>query len=399
MPSSKPHAVAGAPSKSHSPTESEPQGIKDYSYIDTDAALAALVARIRIASAADPNFRCCLDTEADSLHHYQEKLCLIQLAFANEFVLIDPLAIKDMSDFIAAIDVGTVWFHGSDYDLTLLRKTYGWNPRVMRDTQIAARLVGSRAFGLAALIEMHFGKALSKASQKADWSRRPLPETMLNYAVDDVRYLLALADILVGQLTEKGRTEWFIESCEALQRDVSERSGGKKEDPWRVQGAGRLQPKGLAVLKAMWEWRETAAAERDYPCFRVISNKQMMDLVTHFETSDEPMYPPAGWRPRWKQEFCDAIQAVVDADPTTWPRKLKATSSRLSDTARDQVDKLCQARDTIGKTLDIEGSLIGSRGTLEVVVSKAEGINELLNWQQTLLAKPLAEARALLGFV
>jgi ribonuclease D len=375
-----------------------PTTARDYTYVDTDTDLAALVARINTARHATPNFRCCLDTEADSLHHFQEKLCLIQLAFADEFVLIDPLAIKDMSAFIAAIDAGDVWFHGADYDLTLLRKTYGWSPRVMRDTQIAARLAGSRAFGLAALIEAHFGKALSKASQKADWSRRPLPDTMLNYAVDDVRYLLTLADILQDQLAAKGRTDWFIESCVDLQKDVANRSGLRKEDPWRVQGAGRLQPKGLAVLKAMWEWRETAAEERDYPCFRVMSNKQMIEIVTHFEATDEPLYPPAGWRPRWKKEFCEAIQIVVDAEPSTWPRRIKPQSSRLSDTARDQVDRLCQARDAIGKDLDIEGSLIGSRGTLEVVAAKAEGIQELLTWQQTLLATPLAEARAALGF-
>ena len=367
------------------------------SYVDTPEKLAALVSRVQAVAASSKDFRSCLDTEADSLHHYQEKLCLIQLAFGDEYALIDPLAIEDMAPLIAALDQGEMWFHGADYDLTLLRRTYGWVPARVRDTQIAARLTGSRQFGLAALVEAHFQQTLSKASQKADWSRRPLSSTMLHYAVDDVRYLLALADKLQNQLVEKQRMPWFLQSCEALCNGVLGRSTGPKEDRWKVQGSGRLQPRGLALLKALWEWRETVAQERDVPCFRIMSNKQMLDVALAFDHG-ESLTPPAGWRPRWKKEYTDVHEAVLASEPSSWPTRVRSQSGRMSDKAREQLDKLCAAREKVASGLELEPSLLGSRGTLEQVVARQEGIEELMGWQREVMAGPLDEARSVLGF-
>lgn len=367
------------------------------SYIDQPDQLTALVERIRQVQSAGGVFRCCLDTEADSLHHYQEKLCLIQLAYGDEFVLIDPLALSDMSALIDAIDLGEVWFHGADYDLTLLRRTYGWTPRVVRDTQIAARLTGSRHFGLAALIETHFGQKLSKASQKADWSRRPLPATMLHYAVDDVRYLLELADRLAAQLESKGRTGWFVESCDDLRAAVAARTVQPKEDPWRVQGSGKLGRKGLALLKNLWTWRESIAKERDAPCFRIISNKQLLDIAIAYEAGEQVL-PPAGWRPKWKRDFELALEAVNQANEDSWPRHLRPKGNRLSEAARTQLDKLCEVREMRARDLDLEPSLLGARSTLEEVVGSPAGIDELLAWQRNVLGQPLEMARKALGF-
>ncbi|MDB6073729.1 MAG: hypothetical protein JWO89_1369 [Verrucomicrobiaceae bacterium] len=367
------------------------------SYVDTAEKLAELVKRVHAVAARTPDFRSCLDTEADSLHHYQEKLCLIQLAFDNEYALIDPLAIEDMSPLIAALDLGEIWFHGADYDLTLLRRTYGWTPRQVRDTQIAARLTGSRQFGLAALVETHFQQTLSKASQKADWSRRPLSSVMLHYAVDDVRYLLELADKFQHMLEEKKRMPWFVQSCEALCAGVLARSTEPKEDRWKVQGSGKLHPRGLAVLKGLWEWRETIAQERDVPCFRIMSNKQLLDVSIAFDHG-QSLSPPAGWRPRWKKEYNDVHEAVQASDPETWPQRVRLHSGRMSDKAREQLDKLCAAREQLATALELEPSLLGSRGTLEQVVAKAEGIEELMPWQRDVMAGPLGDARSLLGF-
>ncbi|MBL9142278.1 MAG: HRDC domain-containing protein [Verrucomicrobiaceae bacterium] len=372
-----------------------PEGV---CYVDSDAQLSALVERIKAVQATTGSFRCCLDTEADSLHHYQEKLCLIQLAFGDELVLIDPLAVPDVAPLIEVLDAGEVWFHGADYDLTLLRRTYGWTPQVVRDTQIAARLVGSRQFGLAALIENYFGKTLSKASQKADWSKRPLPSVMLHYAVDDVRYLLKLADILQSALDDKKRRPWFVESCASLRATVAGRSTQPKEDPWRVQGSGKLHRKGLAFLRDLWHWRDTIARERDVPCFRIISNKQLIDSAIALEAGEQ-VNPPAGWRPKWKKDFEAILQSIRDGvNLHAWPERLRPKGTRLSDLARDHLEKLCLARESVAKGLDIEPSLVGARGTLEQVVGSPEGISELLEWQQSLFGQALVQARRELGF-
>jgi ribonuclease D len=376
-------------------TQSANEKAADYTYICTEEKLAEWVRGMQDDLDRGVAPRCCLDTEADSLHHYQEKLCLLQLAFNDRFALVDPLAIEDMSGLIRVLDVCEIWFHGADYDLTMLRRTYQWAPKNICDTQIAARLVGYRQFGLAAMIEAVFQKTLSKASQKADWSRRPLPDNMLHYAVDDVRYLLPLADHLMRQVREAGREKWFRQSCRALQDGVGARSLEKREDSWRIQGAGRLQPRGLALLKALWDWRERVAAERDVPCFRVMSNKQILAYAMDYE-SGQGITPPKGWRPKWKKDFALIISDLAAADPKTWPQRIKKAKGRLSDEERSEVEKLCQFRDQRAGELGLESSLLGSRSTIEAVIASEDGELDLLEWQRELLAKGISEARKVL---
>ena len=99
---------------------------------------------------------------------------------------------------------------------------------------------------------------------------------MTEYALNDVRYLLPMAEKIVAGLKEKGRYEWFTESCEAAREKVAERDESK-EEPWRVQGAGRLDRRGLNFLKNLWEWRHTEAEAWDRPSFMVATNRQLVD--------------------------------------------------------------------------------------------------------------------------
>jgi ribonuclease D len=373
-----------------------PPGVQ---WVDTPAALAALIERVSaVQRKQGSTFRTCLDTEADSLHHYQEKLCLVQLAFGDEFVLIDPLAVPELRPLLEVLDLGELWLHGADYDLTLFKRTYAWTPRTLRDTQIAARLAGSRQFGLAALIEKHFGKTISKSSQKADWSKRPLPSTMLAYAVDDVRNLLQLADIFQNTLREQKRMSWFIQNCDDLRDGVIARSSAPKEDPWRIQGCGKLQPMGLGWIREMWLWREVIAQERDVPCFRIISNKQLLELALSLEAGREPE-PPKGWRPRWKRDFESILEKVRAMSPEELPVRIRINGPRMNEQARTELDRLCSHRERLGQSLDIEPSLLAARATLEDVVLRADGIHELLPWQRDVLGPILHEARTKLGFL
>ncbi len=364
----------------------------DFVYIDSQAALDAWVQEMEKALDAHADKRCCLDTEADSLHHYREKICLLQVACAGRFALVDPLAIADVSALFRLFDRGEIWFHGADYDLTMLQRTYGWTPARMRDTQIAARLVGHRQFGLAALVREMTGVELSKASQKADWSRRPLPEVMLRYAVDDVRYLLLIADRLLAELRAKDREQWFIESCASLQADVAERLQAPREDPWRVQGAGRLHPRGLAFLREAWIWRESIAEERDLPCYRIMSNKQMLAYAEQFEKGVE-IQPPAGWRPRWKKAFGEVVREAQALPQGDCPQRLKRPKSRFGDEERALVDKLCEMRDRVALGLEVESSLLGSRGSLEQVVAERNAESQLMGWQREQLKEALRLVR------
>ena len=358
----------------------------DCRWIATEADFKSLVSEVRTAIEDRGVKRSYIDTEADSLHHYTEKLCLIQLAVDGKFALIDTLALSDLSPLLTLLDKTEIWLHGADYDLTLLKKTYSWSPQRIYDTQIAARLCGNRPFGLAALVERHCGVVLCKSSQKADWSQRPLPAKMQAYAVDDVRYLGRLADIFIAELIEKNRLSWFEQSCANLRSDVLKRPDRDKEDAWRISGCGRLKPLGLAVLRELWLWRDTAAAERDVPPFKVLNNQQLLTMATDFEAKGRADHPPR-WRSGWRDGFRAALERARTADPATWPQQPRHKRRHITEAQKDRIESLCVARDKKAETLGIESSLLGSRATIEAVVLQpvSEIDSILMPWQKELL--------------
>ncbi|MDG2125835.1 MAG: ribonuclease D, partial [Verrucomicrobiales bacterium] len=178
--------------------------------IDTSDALVRFLDDVVSEEAAKS---CAIDTEADSLHSFREKLCLIQFESAGRIALIDPLANIDLEPLAEYLRGAEVWVHGGDFDMLMLKRAFGEVPEKYFDTQIAARLLGYERFGLAAMIEDVFSVALSKSSQRADWGKRPLSDKMLDYAANDVRYVRSLASDLTGRLDEHGRGDWFTESC------------------------------------------------------------------------------------------------------------------------------------------------------------------------------------------
>ena len=135
-----------------------------------------------------------IDLEADNLHRYAEQLCLIQISDGKDVFLVDPLEVDDLSSLERFLAAESIWMHGADFDMTLLRREFGTLPKMIFDTQIAARLLGILRFSYANLVDQFFDVKLCKASQKENWGQRPLPEKMREYASNDVRYLLPLAN-------------------------------------------------------------------------------------------------------------------------------------------------------------------------------------------------------------
>ena len=112
--------------------------------------------------------RCAVDTEADSLHSFREKLCLIQFSCAGRHAIIDPLKIGDLTPLLQFLESAEIWMHGADFDMSLFKRTFDLVPSTVLDTQTAARLCGFRQFGLAHLVHEIFGVSLSKQSQRAN---------------------------------------------------------------------------------------------------------------------------------------------------------------------------------------------------------------------------------------
>lgn len=327
---------------------------------------------------------CAVDTEADSLHRYSESLCLIQFSDGQDHVLIDPLAIDDLSALKAYLEPATCWMHGADYDMHMLKQNLGMIPPTVFDTQIGARLLGVRKFGYGNLVEHYMGVQLEKTSQKADWAKRPLTPIMEEYALNDVVYLLPMAEIIVDQLKEAGRYDWFTQSCEAAREKALERAP-EKVDRWRIKGSGKLDPEGLNYLRSLWGWRDGEAASWDRPSFMVTGNKQLLDWVADLQEGRKPRMPKH-YRANRVKNFDQAVaeaHAVVEED---MPHRIKGKRRQRDPNFESRLDKLMAHRDKVAAELDIESSLIAARASLEAIAGEHDGAAELLlPWQRALL--------------
>ncbi len=318
--------------------------------------------------------------EADSLFRFNEKICLVQITDGNRGVLVDPLE-EDLTALSQILLSRSVWMHGADYDMALMKRDWGGVPKRIWDTQIGARLIGCRKFGYANLVKEFFNVVLSKGSQKADWGQRPLPDRMAQYALNDVKFLIPLANLIQEKLKAKNRFEWFVESCERERTRGMERSLEKK-DAWRIKGSGKFDEKTLAYLKGVWTWRETEAANWDRPSFMVAGNKDLISWSLS-SAAGQPIQPSRSMRGDRRRRLFDSIKAVSKLSRSEWPEKIQ-TPRRERDREKEKVvDKLIHHRQEKAEMLDLEASVLGSRASLEAYVSGDD--STLMNWQKDVL--------------
>lgn len=337
--------------------------------------------------------RTVLDLEADSLHRYREKLCLIQYADADGVEVIDPLVIEDMRPFSLWLQQAEVWMHGADYDMTLLQNSYGILPKLILDTQIAARLLGFQQFGLAALVEHFFGITLSKKNQKADWGKRPITPDMLEYAQGDVTYMLEMADLMVADLRRLGRYDWFMESCVCSMERGRQRFEASHAETWRIKGSGKLTRRGLAALRTLWRWRAKEAEEWDRPAFMVCSNDDLLrwsQQLQEFRT----VYPIPRGNSHRIARFLKAVDYFQLLDEEEYPVLPTPVRHHHPPHFERKLELWLTRRDAVAAELGIEPSLIASRVQVEsIAANEAGGLTQLMSWQQGLLTGSAAAAR------
>ena len=346
--------------------------------IGTAAQLEALLPQLA------PLDRVAVDTEADSLHCYFEKLCLVQLSFGGDDYVIDPLAGFDLSPLAEALREKEIVLQGADFDLRLLKRAMNFTASRVFDTVVAARLLGIRAFSLAALVERYFGVILTKGSQKANWAQRPLPRHMEEYAKNDTHYLLPLAEKMEAELKEKGRHEWFQQSCQrALVQSGTERVRDEAES-WRISGAGTLSPRAAAILRALWHWRDREAQAADRPAFHILQNHLLLQAAQDFEAGKTPEFRHLSARRR--REFYEAADQALQLPESEWPRRLRRKGTRPTQEMERAAEDLRRRRDVIAEQLGLEPSFIAPRATVEsIAADEANSSTLLVPWQRQLL--------------
>lgn len=328
--------------------------------------------------------RVAIDTEADSLHCYREKLCLLQISVPKGDLLVDPLADVDLKTLCAVLEKKEIVLQGADFDLRLLRRSLNFTARQIFDTVIAARLVGIREFSLAALVERFFGVTLTKGSQKANWAQRPLSARMIEYAVNDTHYLLPLAEKLEAELRERDRFDWFQQSCQrALEQSAVERVRDL-DDAWRVSGAGVMRGRTAAVLRELWQWREKEAEAADRPPFHVLQNRELVAAAESFGRGGKPDY--AHFSARRRRTFREAAERALRLPEDAWPLPRPRLGTRPSAEMRQRTEELKRRRDRAAAKLELEPSFVAPRGALEALAAKeTNGAALLVPWQRALL--------------
>ena len=260
-------------------------------WVRTADDLGALAETLRGAAAI------AVDTEADSLHHYPGKLCLVQLADDRGHAhLVDPLALPSLAALGPLFaDPGIVKiFHAADNDLGYLKRLYGFTVVRLFDTALAARLLGVTSLSLDGLLIQYLGVEPVKSRQKDDWSRRPLSAGQETYALNDVLHLISLRQRLTAELEAKGRLGWVEEECAALAALVMPDKVADPEAYLRLKGAKDLDRRGLAILRELHAAREALALRLDRPPFMILGNESLVGLAAKRPHSNEDILAVPG---------------------------------------------------------------------------------------------------------
>lgn len=359
----------------------------DYQFIDTMGALDEFA---QIAAGAEI---IAVDLEADSMFHFKEKVCLLQMAADGTTVVIDPLPLESLSPLNSIFADPSICkvFHGSDYDVRSLYRDYEIDIQNLFDTQLASMFLGIKETGLEAVVARHFGVELNKKYQKKDWSRRPLSVEMVEYAALDVAFLIPMARSLMRDLEEKGRLTWVAEECELLSRV---RPPAEIDGPMflKFKGAGRLEPRQLAALELLLQMRTAIARQKDRPLFKVISNAALKKIAVAMPRSKKQLKESRALSNRQLEMYANAVMEALKnarkiprSQLPVYPRR---RSPRLSRHVPERVKRLRAWRDEKALQLELDPGLVLNRASISAIAvenpsdtAALKAIDGVTNWQ------------------
>lgn len=344
--------------------------------------------------------RIALDLEANSMYAYREQVCLIQISIPTQDYIVDPLQrfnFNGLGTLLSDPSVEKI-FHASEYDLTLLKREYGWGLNNLFDTMWAARILGYNQVGLASILNKLFQVKLNKRYQKSNWCKRPLSSAQLNYAQLDTHYLLTLRNHLAAEIAQEGRT---AEAKAIFEQQTQVIIPDNTFDPnsfWSITGAYDLARQEQAILKALHIYRDEEAQRRNQPLFKVFGDKTLLELAktspTHLSELRRIHGMSNGQIKRYGKILLTIIAEARQVQPPPFPKR----SKRPPDNVLARYEKLHTWRKIRARKRGVESDVIISRSALEVIAAvnphtleDLSEIEEVSDWHRQTYGEEILE--------
>lgn len=329
-----------------------------------------------------------VDTESNSLHAYQEQVCLIQFSTSDADYLVDPLALSDLTPLapiFAGQEVEKI-FHAAEYDVMCLGRDFGFEFANLFDTMLAARILGRKAVGLGSMLKAEFGVQLNKRHQRANWGQRPLPDHLLAYARLDTHYLIPLRDRLLRDLHATGRWALAQEDFSRVSR-VEDRTTNNHQSCWRINGAHELDPQQAAVLQELCRFRDEVARRLDRPVFKVLHDRDLLAVAEACPQTEAQLGRVEGLAEshirRYGRDLLGCVSRGLQARPIRPPRGARPTGAYLA-----RVDALRNWRKNQARRMGVNSDVVLPRDYLHTIARVAPedlqaltGIMEPLPWR------------------
>jgi ribonuclease D len=350
-------------------------------------ALTALAASVAAVPAL------ALDTEFMREKTYRADLCLLQLAHEGAAVCVDPLAVPDLAPLAPVLTSASCVkvMHAARQDLEVLLPAVGL-VRPVFDTQVAAGLAGFPAqIGYAELARRLLGVELDKAHTRADWSRRPLSAEQQEYALDDVRHLLAMRASLLDTLQARGRLAWLEEELAALANADALRVA--PEDAWKkVKGLPSLDQARQRLAQDLAAWRERRADERNRPRGWILDDVSLREIVVRLPRTREALAALPEMQESVVRKCGDELLALVNEagigePPPPLPRRERPDPALLA-----TVKRLAEITAAVAGELEIGPEVLATRRELEKLAAGREDVSLLRGWRKTVIGEKLSAA-------
>lgn len=350
-----------------------------HEWIDSDDRFETLVADLLSAE------RIAIDTEFHRERSYRPQLALVQVAFDDRVVLVDPTAV-DIARLATVLDADVlIVMHSCAQDIEVLAQECGAIPARLFDTQVAAGFLGMSTPSLGSLTERLLSKRLAKGDRLTDWFERPLRPAQRRYAADDVAYLVRLHDELKSQLSEQGRYEWALDECERWRRPPP--PPPDPEQAWtRIKSARQLKGKQRAVAYRLAAWRERTASDRDIPVRFVLSDMALLSIAQRSPASLSELDGLRGvdsnqLRGAVGERIIAEVQRGRSMAPEDIPARALPAGPNVPTALQPAVPLVAAWVDQVARAAGIDRSLLATRSDIAALLAGDENSRLAAGWR------------------